>query len=78
MYVWVLTGYGEALGPEHTSTLKTVLDLGMLYRQQGKLREAEDMFVQALGGCEKALGPEHTWALDTVGNLGGSRQIERS
>jgi tetratricopeptide (TPR) repeat protein len=34
--------------------------LGILYRDQGKLTEAEQMFQRALQGCEKALGTEHT------------------
>ena len=44
-------------------------NLGILYQDQGKLREAEDMYVRALVGTEKALGPEHTSTLDTVDNL---------
>ena len=50
--------------------LDTVNNLGLLYSDQGKLREAEDMFVRALAGYEKALGPEHTSTLRTVNNLG--------
>ena len=45
-------------------------NLGNLYRDQCKLREAEDMYVRALAGKEKALGPEHTSKLNTVNNLG--------
>ena len=44
--------------------------LGCLYRDQGKLKEAEDMYRRALKGYEKAWGPEHTSTLDTVNNLG--------
>ncbi|KAF5521126.1 Kinesin light chain [Colletotrichum aenigma] len=44
--------------------------LGNLYSDQGRLKEAEDMYLRALQGYEKALGPEHTSALDTVNNLG--------
>ena len=44
--------------------------VGSLYESQGKLREAEDMYVRALVGREKALGPEHTSTLNTVNNLG--------
>ncbi len=46
--------------------------LANLYKEQGKLREAEDMYVQALTGYEKTLGPEHTSTLvivETLGNL---------
>jgi hypothetical protein len=58
----------KALGPDHTSTLETVNNLGNLYAEQGKLAEAEQMFVRALAGKEKALGPDHTSALETIHN----------
>ena len=54
-----LIGKEKALGPEHTSTLDTVNNLGLLYAEQGKLREAGDMYARALVGKKKALGPEH-------------------
>lgn len=44
--------------------------LGNLYSDQGKLKEAEEMFQRALVGYEKALGPDHTSILNTVNNLG--------
>lgn len=43
----------------HTSTLQTVLNLGLLYRYGGKLTRAEDMYARVLAGFEKALGLEH-------------------
>ena len=45
MYLQVLAGKEQALGPDHTSTLETVHNLGLLYRNQGKLAEAEQMEV---------------------------------
>jgi hypothetical protein len=51
-----LTGREKALRPDHTSTLATVHDLGILYRYQGKMAEAEEMYQRALAGYEKALG----------------------
>ncbi|KAJ6004603.1 hypothetical protein N7540_012972 [Penicillium herquei] len=44
--------------------------LGNLYSDQGKLKEAEEMYQRALIGYEKALGPDHTSTLTTVNNLG--------
>ncbi|MCJ1405466.1 hypothetical protein MMC11_008694 [Xylographa trunciseda] len=41
-----------------------------LYRNQGKLAEAEQMYERALQGYEKALGAEHISTLRTVNNLG--------
>jgi len=70
MYERALQGYEEALGPNHTSTLDTVNNLGNLYFNQGKLVEAEKMYERALQGKEEALGPNHTLTLNTVNNLG--------
>ncbi|KFA80603.1 hypothetical protein S40288_10274, partial [Stachybotrys chartarum IBT 40288] len=44
-------------------------NLGLLYADQGRLKEAEDMYNRALQGKEKAWGPEHTSTLDIVNNL---------
>ncbi|KAK5095508.1 hypothetical protein LTS08_008151 [Lithohypha guttulata] len=70
MYVRALAGKERALGPDHTSTLRTVNNLGNLYRDQGKLDRAEQMYVRALAGNERALGPDHISTLNTVHNLG--------
>ncbi|KAM3083789.1 hypothetical protein ACMFMF_001154 [Clarireedia jacksonii] len=45
-------------------------NLGMLYYNQGKLAEAEAMYLRALEGKEKVFGPDHISTLDTVNNLG--------
>jgi tetratricopeptide (TPR) repeat protein len=70
LYQRALAGKEKALGLEHTSTLETVNNLGVLYWKQGKLVEAEDMYQRALVGYEKRLGPKHTSTLETVHNLG--------
>ena len=44
--------------------------LGDLYKDQGKMKEAEDMYLRALAGYEKTWGPEHKQALDTRYNFG--------
>jgi hypothetical protein len=56
MYVRALQGTEEALGPNHTSTLNTVNNLGNLYSDQGKLAKAEKMYVWALQGYKDAVG----------------------
>jgi hypothetical protein len=66
--VWNQPPFPLAWGPEHTSTLAMVNNLGLLYANQGKMAEAEEMYVRALRGYEKAWGPEHTSTLDTVNN----------
>jgi Tfp pilus assembly protein PilF len=74
MYELALQGYEEALGPTHTSTLSTVNNLGLLYANQGKLGEAEQMYKRALRGYEEALGDERVQqyrpALITLENMG--------
>jgi tetratricopeptide (TPR) repeat protein len=70
MYQRALQGKEKAWGPEHTSTLDTVNNLGALYADLGRLDEAEKMYQRALQGYEKAWGPEHTSTLSTVNNLG--------
>ena len=70
MYIRALQGKEDALGPDHTSTLDTVNNLGILYNHQGKIAKAEAMYIRALRGYEKALGPDHTSTLSTVNNLG--------
>jgi len=48
----------------------TYHNFGLLYSDQGKMAEAEEMYMRALRGKEKALGAVHTSTLDTVHNLG--------
>jgi tetratricopeptide (TPR) repeat protein len=50
--------------------LGAIHGLGDLYVDQGKLDEAEEMYLRALAGSEKALGRDHTLTLGTVNNLG--------
>jgi hypothetical protein len=74
MYNRALAGKEKAWGPEHTSTLNTVNNLGNLYRVQGRLKDAEMMYNRALAGYEKAWGlsthPRSTlsttWGTSTV------------
>jgi tetratricopeptide (TPR) repeat protein len=69
IYERALQGYEKALGPDHTSTLGTVVNLGTLYLRQSRLTEAEAMHERALQGYEKALGPDHMSTLNAVHNL---------
>jgi tetratricopeptide (TPR) repeat protein len=58
------------LGPNHTLTLNTANNLGVIYTNQGKQDEAEEMYQRVLQGYEKAYGPDHISTLSTVSNLG--------
>jgi Tfp pilus assembly protein PilF len=53
MYQRALQGYRKELGKEHTSTLGTVNNFGILCSNQGELVEAEKMVERALQGYEK-------------------------
>ena len=55
------TGYSESNDAFH--------NLGLVYTDQGKLAEAEEMYQRALDGKEKAWGAEHTSTLRTVNSL---------
>jgi tetratricopeptide (TPR) repeat protein len=70
MFMRALKGKEKALGADHTSTLDAVHSLAILYTDQGKLLEAEEIYKRALRGYKKALGADHTSTLDTVHNLG--------
>jgi Flp pilus assembly protein TadD len=47
MYSRALAGKEKAWGPDHTSTLDTVNNLGVLYADQGRLGDAERMYNRA-------------------------------
>ncbi|KEF51028.1 uncharacterized protein A1O9_12912 [Exophiala aquamarina CBS 119918] len=70
MYIRALQGKENALGPDHTSTLSTVNNLGALYADQGKLAHTEKMYIRTLQGYEEALGVEavssYLAALNTI------------
>jgi hypothetical protein len=53
MYLRALAGYEKALGADHASTLRIVNNLRILYHDQGKLAEAEQMDLRALAVREK-------------------------
>jgi tetratricopeptide (TPR) repeat protein len=78
-YRWIESGEGGKIYQKSnesdvdetvTQYFGAVHMFGSLYRHQGKLDEAEEMYMRALKGYEKALGVEHTSTLNTVNNLG--------
>jgi len=69
MYQRALQGYEKALGPDHTSTLNVVNNLGLLYADQGKLDEAEKMYQRALKSYKKTCNLKHTSARNALGGL---------
>ncbi len=63
----ILKNSSEAM---ELSLISACNSLGVLYSEQGKMAEAEALFLRALARFEKALGPDHKFTLDTVHNLG--------
>ena len=55
---------------ENNVLLSAVHNLGTLYKDRGRLDEAEKMYMRALEGFNKALGADHMSTLRTVNNLG--------
>ncbi|KAH8431005.1 tetratricopeptide repeat protein [Aspergillus melleus] len=75
MYRRALAGKERALGPDHTSTIETVNNLAVLYYDQGKLQEAEEMYQRALAGKEKALDPDNNRTQLVVDNVNALRTV---
>ena len=69
MFVRALAGKEKTLGPNHTSTLETVHNLGNLYSNQGKLVEAELVYQRALLGLQNSLGSEHPSTMIVMNNM---------
>jgi serine/threonine protein kinase len=61
--------YLRDLGPAHHDTLAATGALGRLYLAQGKLHEAEALFVDALECCRSRLGEAHPETLVAMTNL---------
>lgn len=52
-------GLERTVGPEHKETLLTRMHLGRLYRRQGRLDEAIELFEQCVEVCVRTRGEEH-------------------
>jgi hypothetical protein len=83
MYFRALGGKEKTLGPDHTSAFSIVNNLASICRDQGKLDEAEQVFLRALAGIRKAstaitrrqLSRSVTSAATAVPNTRGTKQI---
>ncbi|KAK4206258.1 P-loop containing nucleoside triphosphate hydrolase protein, partial [Rhypophila decipiens] len=68
---WIAEMYNARRIFDDSRAIDAMHMLGNLYRDQGRLTEAESMYQRALEGDEKVLGRDHTSNLGTVNNLGG-------
>jgi hypothetical protein len=59
LYEEVLAAQMVQLGPRHTSTLKTKLNLANLLAQLGELGGAQSLFEEVVAGFTQQIGPEH-------------------
>eukprot|EP00957_Ditylum_brightwellii_P207795 15354558-Ditylum_brightwellii.AAC.1 len=59
----------SALGETHPTTLATMNDLALAVQEQGRYREAEELFRQCLEVIKSALGETHPTTLATMNNL---------
>jgi hypothetical protein len=76
----VLEAREAVLGAEHSDTLTSVGNLGLVLERQGKYEEAEAMHRRALEVVEKVLGRDHPSTLISIGNLAltlGSKGFSR-
>ena len=64
------------LGEEHPDTLGSVNNLGVLYRSEGKLTDAEPLLKNALDGRRRVLGAEHPYTLISMKDLAMLKQSE--
>jgi tetratricopeptide (TPR) repeat protein len=55
---------------EHETFLSALSDLAVLYQDQNKFSEAEELYTRALRGMENTIGPSNESALRLIGNMG--------
>jgi tetratricopeptide (TPR) repeat protein len=55
---------------EHEIFLSALSDLGVLYQDQNKFSETEELYTLALRGMENTLGPSHESTLRSIGDMG--------
>ncbi|KAE8341959.1 hypothetical protein BDV24DRAFT_162839 [Aspergillus arachidicola] len=60
-------------GPAHSSTLVSVRNLGLLYKDQGKFDDAEKLYERVVAEREKLYGPNHYSTIRVLQDLGHLR-----
>jgi hypothetical protein len=59
----------RVLGLEHPVTLTSMGNLSLTYRNQGRWKEAKELFVQVMETRKRMLGSEHSFTLTSMANL---------
>jgi len=57
------------LGGTHPETLIRICNLAMVLQAQGKLKEAEPLYIEALERRRRTLGDTHPDTLNSINNL---------
>ena len=58
------------LDREYPATLISIVNLALIYRRLGKLKETEDLEIKALDIWKRVLGLDHSSTLTSINNLG--------
>lgn len=57
------------LGEDHPLTLQSKNDLGILYKEQVRYQDAEQLLLEALEGRRRKLGDKHQHTLESLDNI---------
>ncbi|KAL5047111.1 hypothetical protein BDW71DRAFT_50813 [Aspergillus fruticulosus] len=69
LYIKLLRIDQKRNGPEHPSTLTSMVNLSSTYRSQGQWNEAEKLEMKVLQTSKAVLGTEHPFTLASIANL---------
>ncbi|KAI9762573.1 MAG: hypothetical protein M4579_000376 [Chaenotheca gracillima] len=70
-------GWEKILGAEHSRTLHCICILAYIYYLQGRLQEAEQLYMQVLELLKKVAGNEHSSTLTCMSDLAKVYQTQR-
>jgi tetratricopeptide (TPR) repeat protein len=65
----VMKASSRVLGTEHLNTLTSITNLALTYRNQGRWKEAEELFMQMIKIRKRMLGTEYPDTLTSIINL---------
>ncbi len=75
LYQRALAGCEEALGPDHMSTLDTISNLGISYRESKKWEKSIDCFERALAVYKAVKGEVDPETVDAQSQIALTRQL---
>jgi non-specific serine/threonine protein kinase/serine/threonine-protein kinase len=69
-YQEALPIFEDVLGPGHSDVGRALAGIGIIYRNTGKLSQAQIFLEKSLTVSQKALGPDHTQVAEVLNHLG--------